>query len=191
MKHWYLLFALTVGAPAAMADNHASDKPAIAAARVIQFSAEVVAVNQETREVTLKNAAGEEFTMTATPEMRNLAQVEAGDEVLGELIEEVTITLHPNPEGLDPIAAGAALGARAKEGSMPGGVLVDEAVITAVVVAIDLETNTFKLRGPAGNIREFKARDPDNLRAAAIGDLVVITITTALGVVVEHPTAAD
>ncbi|MEM9303750.1 MAG: hypothetical protein AAGE01_16640 [Pseudomonadota bacterium] len=139
--------------------------------------------------MTLRNRAGEEFTLTASDEMRNLAQLEPGDAVLGELIEEVSISVHANPEGLDPAAAAASLNGRAKAGSMPGGVLVDEAVITAVVEAIDLETNTFKLRGPAGNVREFAARNPENLRRAAVGDLVVITIKRALGVVVERPGA--
>jgi hypothetical protein len=59
-----------------------------------------------------------------------------------------------------------------------------------VVEEFDLEANTFKLRGPEGNVREFAARNPENLEKADVGDLVVITVTTAFGILVEHPDSA-
>ena len=58
----------------------------------------------------------------------------------------------------------SAIAARAEAGAMPGGAISDTLILTAVVEEIDLERNTFKLRGPEGNVREFAARDPENLR---------------------------
>ena len=51
---------------------------------------------------------------------------------------------------------------------------MDAVVITATVEEINIEANTFKLKGPAGEIREYEARDPENLKKAEVGDLVVI-----------------
>ena len=65
---------------------------------------------------------------------------------------------------------------------------MDTQVITATVEEINLEANTFKLKGPEGNIEELTARDPDNLKLADVGDLVVITFTEAMAIAVEHTT---
>jgi hypothetical protein len=191
MKRFLLpaLLALAT-APAAFADGHEkADKPSMAASRTMTMSAMVEAINQETREVTLKGSGGEVVTITASPDVRNLAQVEVGDRVLAEVYEEVTIEVLDNPEGIEPGAGEFGAAARAEEGQMPGGAVMDTVVITAVVEEINLEENTYKLRGPEGNIREFVARDPENLKKAAVGDLVVITITQAMGVLVEQPSS--
>ena len=58
-----------------------------------------------------------------------------------------------------------------------------------VVEEINIEANTFKLKGPDGVINEYVARNPENLKRAVVGDLVVITITEAVAIVVEHQTA--
>jgi hypothetical protein len=68
---------------------------------------------------------------------------------------------------------------------MPGMAAMDATVITAVVEEINLAANTFKLRGPSGEIKEYEARDPENLKKAAVGDLVVITYTEAVALSVE------
>jgi hypothetical protein len=171
-----------------MADGHGkADKPSMAASRTMTMSAMVEAIDQETREVTLKGSSGEMVTITASPDVRNLAQVEVGDRVLAEVYEEVTIQVMDNPDGIEPGAGEFGAAGRAEEGQMPGGAIMDTVVITAVVEEINLENNTYTLRGPQGNIREFVARDPANLKKAAVGDLVVITITQAMGVLVEHP----
>ncbi|MEM1412523.1 MAG: hypothetical protein AAGH19_09200 [Pseudomonadota bacterium] len=191
-----ILIALAVSlltAPLAFADGHASgesamtEKPSMSASRTMTMGATVAAIDQETREVTLRGPEGDEVTITASPDVRNLAQIEVGDRVFAEVYEEIAIQVFANPEGLEPNAGEFLAEARAAEGEMPGGAVMDTVVITAVVEEINLEANTFKLRGPEGNIREFAARNPDNLRRAEVGDLLVITITQAMGIMVEHP----
>jgi len=68
---------------------------------------------------------------------------------------------------------------------MPGAAVMDAVVITATVEEINLEANTFKLKGPEGNVQEYTARDPENLKKAAVGDIVVITQTEAIALSVE------
>lgn len=169
--------------------QESTDKPTFAASRTMTMGASVEAVDQATREVTLRNAEGDTVTFTAGPEVRNLAQIEAGDQVLAEITEEVRIEVHANPDGMQPGVGEVVAAARAEEGAMPAGAVSDTVVITAVVEEIDLEANTFKLRGPEGNVREFVAANPENLRRSAVGDLVVITITESFGIMVERPGA--
>jgi hypothetical protein len=54
--------------------------------------------------------------------------------------------------------------------------------MTATIDAIDLGNGTVTLKGPEGNSRTFKARDPKNLQRVQVGDLVDITYTEALAV---------
>ena len=180
--------ALMLISSVALASGHEnSDKPSISASRTESFAADVTAINHETREVTLAGAEGQSTTFTASEHVRNLSQVEVGDQVIAEIYEEITISVHANPDGMEPGAGEFSATGVAEDGAMPAGATMDTMVITAIVEEINLEANTFKLRGPEGNVKEFAARNPENLRKADVGDLVVITITQAMGIMVERP----
>ena len=75
--------------------------------------------------------------------------------------------------------------ARTKAGEMPGVAAINTKVATATVEEINIEANTFKLRGPDGTVNEYVARNPANLKRAKVGDLVIFTVTTAVTIVVE------
>ena len=51
------------------------------AARVVTASATVTAIDMNTRQVTMRGAGGNTFTVVAGPEVRNLSQVRVGDTV--------------------------------------------------------------------------------------------------------------
>jgi hypothetical protein len=155
------------------------EMPSFSASHSMQTVAVVEAINHETRDVTLTGPDGNSVSFVASEEARNLNQVSVGDEVAIEIFEEVTITLvegHGQQAG-----AGEMTGvARAEEGETPAGMAFDTVVVTATVEEINLEANTFKLKGPEGNVKQFDARDPENLKLAKVGDLVVITSTSAI-----------
>jgi hypothetical protein len=174
--------------PLAQAGNPeaAEEKPHMVASRTVTMGAVVDAVNYETREVTLSGEGGQ-VTFTASPDVRNLSQVEPGDHVLAELFEEISISVHANTEGAEPGSGLIQAEARAQPGEMPAGGMMDTMIITAVVEDINIEANTFKLRYEDGRVEEYTARNPDNLRRSEVGDIVVIAITQAMGIMVEHP----
>ena len=66
---------------------------------------------------------------------------------------------------------------------------MDATLVTATVEEINLEKNTFKLKGPDGKVSEYVARNPHNLKLAAVGDLVVISVTQAVAITVERQAA--
>jgi hypothetical protein len=72
---------------------------------------------------------------------------------------------------------------------MPGLAAMDAKVVTATVEEINVDNNTFKLKGPDGVVNEYVARNPENLKRAEVGDLVVITITEAVAITVEKSSA--
>ena len=165
----------------------AKDKPSMSASQTVTVSALVEAINQETREVTLRGPEGDAVSFVASEEARNLDQVSVGDVVIAEYIESISIEVFAN-DGTDPGVGELIATGRTEKGEMPGAVAMDSIVITATVEEINIEANTFKLKGPNGEINEYTTRDPENLKKAEVGDLVVITMTEAVALSVEKTT---
>jgi hypothetical protein len=164
------------------------DKPSLFASQSRTVSAVVEAIDHETRVVTVRKPDGEAITFTASEEVRNLPQVQVGDVLVAEYVESLSIQVMAD-DGMGTDAAEVAAMGRAEEGAMPGFAAMDSKVVVAKVVEINLDANTFKLAGPDGVVEEFVARNPDNLRRAEVGDLVVITTTEAVAVTVERKPA--
>lgn len=164
------------------------DRPSFAASQTMVVTAVVEAIDHETRVVTVRKDDGEALTFTVSEEARNLPQVSVGDLLVAEFEETITIEVLPG-DGLGPDAAQAAAMARTKEGEMPGVAAMDSVVTISTVEDINIEKNTFKLKGPDGVVTEYAARNPDNLTRAEVGDLVVITETVAMAITVEKAPA--
>ena len=172
------------------AESEKKEKPFIYASQSITLTAVVEAINHETREVTLRNPEGKEVSFVAGDEVRNLAQIEKGDIVAVEYIQSSTVEVFDNP-GLEAGAGELVAAGRAEEGEMPGAAVLDAVVVTATVEDINIENNTFQLKWPDGSVGEYAARNPENLKRASVGDLVVMTHTEAIAITVEHPTDAE
>jgi len=162
-----------------------AEKPAFSVSTSIVVTSTVVTIDHKTRLVTLKDEEGEPITFTAGEEVRNLDQVNAGDTVTVEYVQNfyLHVLATKNPEA----AAGeiAALGL-AEEGDMPGMAIVGTEVLVLTVEEINLKENTFKLKNPDGVVREFTALNPENLNKTAVGDVVVMTYTEGLAISVEE-----
>ncbi len=185
-KKYTAVVALLLSCAIASADEDKApmSKPAIHTSMTTQITAVVEAINHETREVTVKRADGEIINFVASEEARNLDQVSVGDIIHAKYVQSMSIEVVAN-EGFEPAAGGVSTIARTDKGEMPGMVATDTQIVTAIVEEINLEANTFKLKGPDGNINEFTALDPENLKRAEVGDLVVITTTEGVAISVE------
>ncbi|WP_455200289.1 hypothetical protein [Kaarinaea lacus] len=174
-------------APAETAAAAPEEKPSVSEEVLITMEATVTAINQETREVTLKNAEGEEVTIVADEEVRNLAQVEVGDVLTIEYLEGVMIEVVDPATELGAMESGAA--ARAEPGEKPAGAMVTETSIVVEIVGIDLEAETATLKNAEGETKTVVARNPDNLKKVKVGDRVMITYTEAVAMTVTEKPA--
>jgi len=111
-----------------------------------------------------------------------------GDTVTIEYLQSMSIDVVAG-DGSEPGVGELGAIARTEEGQMPGVAVVDTVVVTATVEEINIEANTFKLRYPEGEIKEYTARNPENLKKSEVGDIVVITYTEAMAISVEKTTA--
>jgi hypothetical protein len=149
----------------------------------VEVTAEVVKINHETREVTLKGPDGQAFSFIASDEVRNLAQVQAGDLVTAVYTEAIAYEVRRG--GQADVAEAVALG-RAPVGEMPAGVMARAVVVTVEIIAIDRETPTVTFRGPEGNTKTVLVRHPERLEGVNVGDTVDIVYTEALAVRVDR-----
>jgi len=183
------LFAVVLFASPAWSGESAAttDKPSISTTQTVIVTAVIEALNHETREVTLRGPEGASMSFIASEEARNLGQAQVGDTVIAEYVQNLSIEVFAN-DGTEPGVGEILVMGRAEEGDMPAMTAMDALVVAATVEEINLEANTFKLKGPGGAIKEYVARDPENLKKADVGDLVVITYTEAIAIAVEKTT---
>jgi Cu/Ag efflux protein CusF len=182
-----IIVALTLPVALLAAPETTTDKPSISATQTVQIVTTVESIDYETRMVTLKGPEGNLETVKAerTP---NLEEVEVGDQVNVEYMRNLTIEVTEN-DGAQPGQGVMTASAVNKPGEVPSGMEMVTTITTATVQQIDLEGNTFKLNMPGGVVEQFTARNPENLKRAAVGDLVVITTTEAIAAyMVEVPT---
>ncbi len=157
------------------------EKPSMHEESISTMEATVTAIDQTTRQVTLKKADGESVSFIADEEVKNLAQVEVGDKLLLEYLEAVTVQVLDS----DHAELGTTVveeSARAKPGEKPGAVAVSEVTVVVVIEAIDKEHEKVTLKGAEGKSKTVKVRNPDNLSKVTVGDKVAITYTEAIAV---------
>jgi len=183
-----LIAVLMLFTSSGWAGEAATDKPSMHTSQSMMVTAMVEAINHETREVTLRGPEGQSVSFVASEEARNLKQVSVGDTVVAEYVQSMSIEVFAG-DGSEPGAGELVVAGRSEEGEMPALTAMDAVVVTATVEEINIEANTFKLRGPSGLVKEYEARDPENLKKAAVGDIVVITYTEGVAISVEKTTA--
>lgn len=157
----------------------AIEKPSISATQTIKLTTVVDAIDREARTITLKGPEGNTRTINAMEGSNNIDKIEVGDIVNAEYVQHLSIEVLAN-DGMEPGTGTMAAVARNKEGETPAGMIMETTVTTATVEEINIEANTFKLKWPGGEIKEYEARDPENLKKAAVGDLVVTTYSEAI-----------
>jgi hypothetical protein len=75
--------------------------------------------------------------------------------------------------------------ASSKPGQIPAGAIGEQITVTGTIVAIDKAAHTVTIKGPGGDTEVIKARDPKNLEAVKVGDLVELTYTRALVIALD------
>jgi hypothetical protein len=155
---------------------------------LVSASATVESVDQGTRQAVLRdNADGTVFTVTAGPEVRNLAQVEAGDQVNVDFYRAIAASMaDPSDTGE---AETAVIAGRAPEGARPGGLAGATTSMVVTLVTYDGNSGLATFRTPDGitrravvppNLRTFaEARGPGSRVLVSITDAVAVTITEA------------
>jgi hypothetical protein len=150
-----------------------------------RVEARIESVNQASREVVLRGESGQLLHFVAGPEVRNLAQVRAGDRVVIAYREAIALAMARPGSVAEPQAAVAA--ARAAPGERPAAAVGEAVRVRVRIVALNPAEGRVTFQGPGG-LRSVVLQDA-TLRAFAAGlapgDEVDVTLADALALSVE------
>ena len=183
-KTLIVAFALLWASAPAFAQEAALEKPHVSSTQTVQMTAQVVAVDRENFTVTLKGPQGRERTLELGEQAKRLDEVEVGDTVMAEFVQSLDIEVLA-AENAEPGSGSLVTAARAPDSEQPGIMAAEMQITTAIVHEINQEAGTFKLRWESG-IEEYTARDPENLKRAAVGDVVVVSFTEAMALQLQE-----
>ena len=181
-----LTLLLLLTSPAVQADQKSVvDKPSISTTQTIKLTAQVLAIDHEALQVTLQGPQGNVRTIQLDKEARRLDEVEVGDTVYAEYVQHLSIEVVAS-DGAKPGSGSMSTMKRAPDSESPGVVTTETTLSMATVEEINLEDSTFKLNWGEDGIKAYSARDPENLKKAVVGDLVLVTYTEALALSVQE-----
>ena len=167
-----------------MANDSTEGEPKLLEENVVTVTATVVAVDLNTRTVTIRGPEGRVRDIRVDETVKNLPQVDVGDEVSVTYYESIAARIVKAGSGEGASVQQAVI--TAKPGEKPAGAVVQQATVTATVEAIDKGNRKVTLRGPEGKSVEVKVKNPDHLTRVQVGDEVAITYTEALAISVEE-----
>lgn len=168
----------------AVTQKQGTVKPASVATSQLVLTATVVAIDHDTRILTLREAEGTLRTMRLDERARNLEQLAVGDTVQAEYQEMVELYLQPSTEGLEADEATSV--SLAPPGAKPGIVVTETTFITAFVGLVDLRGRVILLRDLEGNIYTMKVEDnTQRLDELKSGDQVVTRHTKTITITVR------
>ena len=147
---------------------------------LLDTRAVVEKVDQNTREVRLRTTDGKELTVLAGPEVRNLAQLSAGDTVRLTYYERVAA--HMAEPGAGGPATTSVVASGAPEGSKPAGVYGATTDMVVEFLAYDPATGVVTFKTPDGVTQNVVVNPAMREFAAARrpGDRVAVQLTNFL-----------
>jgi ribosomal protein S17 len=153
---------------------------------VITLRGTVEAIDKEKQTVTLK---GPKRTLTLhVRDPKKLEAIKVGDPVVGKYYEALAIEVKKPGTATPGVTAQQGV-ATSKPGATPAGAVGQQITVTVTVVEIDKKAGTVTIKGSEEATETVKARDPKNLDAVNVGDLVEITYTRALAIALDKSAA--
>lgn len=169
-------------APAAKPKAPEAAQPMVQEAAVVTVRGTVEAIDKEKQTVTLK---GPRRTLTVqVRDPKKLDAIKVGDPVVGKYYEALALEVKKAGSATPGLTTQQGV-ASSKAGETPAGAVGQQVTLTVTIVAIDKAAKTVTIKGAEGTTETVKARDPKNLDALKVGDLVEITYTRALAIALD------
>jgi len=186
---WIALLLMPVVALAAPTTQRGmrNGLPYFKASESITGQGDVLKIDKAKREVWIKMADGDTAIVECGPEIKNFAQIAAGDVVKVKYTE--TLTVHVEEKGVPATAVESATGT-AKPGQKPKGEMTQKMKASATIMAIDKTKGSVTLKD--SNAQEYVVypQKKENLNKVKVGQLVVFTYEEAVAASVEKVSGA-
>lgn len=150
-------------------------------------TARVVTVTPAERRLTLRREDGSLFDLVVSDQVRNFAQISAGDVLKVRYRESFSVQVLPSAQTLEP-AAGALMAARAVPGEKPAGGLGAAVSVRVRIVSVDPEHDIVVFAPASGEPMAHRVQRQEGrefIRGLRVGDVVQIDYTEILALGVE------
>jgi hypothetical protein len=168
--------------PAAKPKAPEAAKPKAQTAAVVTLRGTVEAIDKEKQTVTLKGPKRTLVVQVQDP--KKLDAIKVGDPVVGKYYEALAFEVKKAGTATPGMTAQQGV-ASSKPSETPAGAVGQRVTVTVTIAEIDKKAGTVTVKGPEGRSETIKARDPKNLDAVKVGDLVEITYTQALAIALD------
>ena len=183
------LLALLIALPLSVrADSHEKQTPA-GLAMAMTIEAEVVDVDPEFRQVTLKGPMGNVVTVTAGKEVTNFKDIKVGDTLVASYLAALEGELRePTAEELENPWVVVEDSATSEEGdpAAVGKARLIRAVCT--IEGMNRALGTVTVKDPRGKLHMIGDVEPEKMEGVSLGQTVVLVYTEALAVSLEKVT---
>jgi O-phosphoseryl-tRNA(Cys) synthetase len=161
----------------------AQDTKGETVAASVTVTAKVTSVDLKTRKVKVVTDDGKKYSFIAGDNVVNLPQVKKGDIITAVYTEAIAyqVRKHNKETGVTVTDAAAA----AQPGQKPAGAVMQQTTVAVTITAIDPTVPSVTFKGPEGNVRTIKIKDPQKLNGVKVGDVVDITYTEAIAIKVD------
>jgi len=176
------LFAITTMAQAPTGMTSGTEPGRKGAAYTVNLMATVTALDNATRDVTLKGPKGNEITVTAGPDVK-IDAIKVGDMVNVSYKEALILELKKG--GGMVVGRSEGQGAmKMNSGETVPGTFARQVTIVADVVGLDPATQTVTLKGPKRTV-DIVVPDPQQFQRIAKGDQVEAKYIQAIAATLE------
>jgi translation elongation factor P/translation initiation factor 5A len=183
MKALVAILGMTLVVTAAQAAEPSKD-PKIE--RTVAASVTVTKVDVPQRHLTIRNDAGEEYTIDVDPEVKNLAKIKPGDTIVVTYHQSVAASM---AKADDPtVAANKVQAQTAKPGEQPGASASTSTSVPVTIVSVDTQQNIVKFTDTEGITRMTDVVSPEGKAFAKKlkpGDKVMLTYNESVAISVK------
>ena len=149
-------------------------------------SAEIVDIDHETREISLKTPMGDVVTLTAGEQVERLSEFAVGDSVVTTYLSSLEGDLRkPTEEEQEhpwiELDAAAIAGLEELPGAAAGRVI--QAVCT--IEGMNRVLGTVTILDPRGKLHVIGDVEPEKMEGVVLGDTVIVTFSEAIAVTLE------
>jgi len=157
-------------------------RPGVQESTLSSTSATVEALDQESRNITLREPSGARTSFKVGDRVKNLHKIHVGDRVVVDYYESLAIqVVKPGTSG----EQSETIVDSAEPGEAPAGSIMEKSSMTATIEQIERSVPSITLRDQDGKFHTVRVRHPDLLKLVKVGDTLKITYTQALAVSVE------
>lgn len=171
----------------------ASEPPEpISREETMEITAQVEAIDRDSRMVGLRGPSGRRATVYAGPDVRNFDQINVGDEVAVTFYSAIGAEVTKPEQATQGVQREGAM-LRAAEGARPAGAVAEMMTTTVEIDAVDKSMNTVTFRRQDGMVRVLAIQDPKAqafIRELKPGDKVTVSYMEAVAISVRPLDAA-